>query len=384
VTARSAQSPLPATATSLQDHAPRQPPTLSDWLTSPANKWTFRHARELFGSARVGAGAGLPLVAAPAVLGADVDLVSYLERSHTDALVVLHDGGVAHEWYASNVLPGDRHILFSVTKSVVGLVAGALIAEGVIDEEGLVASYVPEAVGGGYASVTVRQLLDMTANIRFVEDYNGPDLRRYREAVGQIPTPDSQGILSFAVGLPQDGPHGRAFKYVSPTADVVGQVCERATGRALADLITTYVWHPMGAESEGDLLLDRFGAPRASGGFCATARDMARIGQLLLGDAHSESVALAVEDVKRAGDRAAWQAGNTRFFLADAAYRNLWYQLGGDVFLAAGIHGQRIYVDVHRRVVIAQQASLPVAFDARTWSETIPLFRAIARTLAGA
>jgi CubicO group peptidase (beta-lactamase class C family) len=80
-------------------------------------------------------------------------------------------------------------MVFSVTKSVVGIVCTRLIVEGVIDENAEVSTYLQETANGGYGSTSVRQLMDMTANIRFVEDYDGPDLLRYRLACGQVPSP---------------------------------------------------------------------------------------------------------------------------------------------------------------------------------------------------
>jgi CubicO group peptidase (beta-lactamase class C family) len=353
-------------------------PGLAEWLHPPANRWAFRHARELFWSERVGLGTTASLAQAGTDLVPDPAFASYLERSHTDALVVLVDGEFAREWYRPGVQPDDRHILFSVTKSVVGLVASALIAQGDLDDGVPVADYLPEVLVGGYASATVRQLLDMTVNVRFDEDYEGPDFIRYRKASGQIPSPDPEGIHAFAATVPSAGSNGHSMIYASPTADLAGWVCERATGRSLAELIRVHVWGPMGAEFEGDLLLDRYGAARASGGYCAAARDMARIGQLLL------SFDDAVADVGVAGDRQAWANGPMADFLPNSAYRSLWYQPGVQpgLYLAAGIYGQRIYVDTVRRVVIAQQSSLPTAFDPRTWSETMPLFDDVARTIA--
>jgi CubicO group peptidase (beta-lactamase class C family) len=186
----------------------------------------------------------------------------------------------------------------------------------------------------------------MTAAIRFVEDYDGPDVRAFREASGQVIAPDSPGLRAFAVGLPRGGEHGERLEYVSPTTDLAGWVCERAGGRPLAELIGDYIWAPMGAEWDGDLLLDRFGGARASGGLCATARDMARIGQLLVRDDLRGPIAEAVAAVKVPGDRHAWATGSLADFIPGAAYRSFWYQLPeqAGAYLAAGIYGQRIYV----------------------------------------
>jgi CubicO group peptidase (beta-lactamase class C family) len=299
--------------------------------------------------------------------------------------VVLSGGELAAEWYADGVGPDDRHMIFSCTKSVVGLVASALVAEGRLDDKAMVTTYVQEADQGGYADATVRDLLNMTADIEFVEHYDGPDVRAFRIASGQLEAPDSPGIHRYTVGLSRAGDPGRQVRYASPTTDLAGWVCERVTGRSLAELIADYIWEPMGAEWEADLLLDRFGASRASGGLCVAARDMARIGQILLREDLPTPLAAAAASVKQPGDAGTWSAGSLADFLPDSAYRDFWYQPPTDpeVYLAAGIYGQRIYVDVPRRVVIAQQASLPDSFDAQTWDETLPLFRRIAHQLAG-
>ncbi|WP_162528690.1 hypothetical protein, partial [Mycolicibacterium sp. CBMA 361] len=42
---------------------------------------------------------------------------------------------------------------------------------------------------------------------------------------------------------------------------------------------------------------------------------------------------------------------------------------------------QRIYVDTVARVVIAQQASLPTAYDELTWLETLPRFAGLTQSL---
>ena len=63
----------------------------------------------------------------------------------------------------------------SVTKSVVGCVAGILAGRGVLDPEAPVTTYVPEVEGSGYDGATVRHLLDMRTGVAFSETYLEPD-----------------------------------------------------------------------------------------------------------------------------------------------------------------------------------------------------------------
>ena len=63
----------------------------------------------------------------------------------------------------------------SVSKSVVGCVAGALVDRNLLDTDQPVTEYVPELAASGYADATVRHVLDMRSGVRFREDYLDPD-----------------------------------------------------------------------------------------------------------------------------------------------------------------------------------------------------------------
>jgi hypothetical protein len=78
-----------------------------------------------------------------------------------------------------------------------------------------------------------------------------------------------------------DGPHGGRFHYVSPNTDLLGWAIERAAGSAMPTWCRRVLWAPMGAQRDAYITVDRLGAPRCAGGVCATARDLARLGQLI-------------------------------------------------------------------------------------------------------
>jgi CubicO group peptidase (beta-lactamase class C family) len=309
---------------------------------------------------------------------------SLLDRTHADALIVLVDGGLALEWYAPGGSADDVHLLFSVTKSVTALVVGALAGHGLIDVDERVAAYVPATAAGGYGTATVRNLLDMTAAIRFIEDYGGADMRRYRKVAGLLPAGGTEGVHAYISQLPSDGEHGKQFRYVSPSTDVLGWICERAAGAPFAELLSTYVWVPMGAEADGDLLVDAFGVPRTGGGLSSTARDMARIGQLILDRGGGAIPEWFLSDLMTEGDHAIWAAGSIAHLFPHGAYRSCWYQPREDpgVVIAAGLYGQWLYVDVRRRVVVAKQSCGAAALDPSTDRAVFELLRDIARAAA--
>src|SRR6185295_9379607 len=194
--------------------------------------------------------------------------------------------------------------------------AGILAAKGRLDLEAPVTRLVPEVADTAYKGATLRQLLDMRAGILFDENYlatSGPIIA-YRKSTNWNPLEPGEKPSDLRSFYPQlresDGPHGGRFHYVSPNTDLLGWAIERATGERYADLMSQLLWQPLGAEQSAYITVDRLGAPRCAGGFCATARDLARVGQLILQGGRRDGTEIIpaawIEDVLKNGDRAAW------------------------------------------------------------------------------
>jgi CubicO group peptidase (beta-lactamase class C family) len=77
---------------------------------------------------------------------------------------------------------------------------------------------------------------------------------------------------------------GARFSYASAQTSVLSQVFQTAVGEDLAAYLGPRLWQRMGAEHEALWLQDRRGVVRASGSFCATLADYARLGALLAND----------------------------------------------------------------------------------------------------
>ena len=77
--------------------------------------------------------------------GSARSLAEHLAVIPVDALVVLHGDAFIFEWYAPGVAPTDQHIVFSVTKSITGLLAGALAGDARLDLDVDVVRYRPGA-----------------------------------------------------------------------------------------------------------------------------------------------------------------------------------------------------------------------------------------------
>jgi CubicO group peptidase (beta-lactamase class C family) len=394
------------------------PVTALNWQDPPANRWAFWHVGELLPTYRVphGDGTPRPLPAAPGRPDLLSVPVSRMDRTsgpppastvgdvlgdtYTDAYLVLQDGQLVTEWYGPLGAPDRTHALMSVSKSVVGCVAAVLIDRGELDPDAEITSYVPELAGSGFAGALVRHVYDMRSGVRFLEEYANPDsdIRRLDEWVEWQPGQGGpRGLYRFLATLQAEAPHGERFLYRSAESDVLGWVCERAAGRPMATLISELIWAPMGAEHDALLLHDGLGTAVHDGGLCATARDVARFGQMLLnggqvpdGTGSSRRVvppqwlrrAWAVD----ADTRSAFAASPAEWAFPGGWYRHqFWFRPGayGDVLLGLGIYGQMLYVSRRTGTVCVKFSTWPDAQNPAYLEDTLHAFDAIGGFLAG-
>jgi len=243
----------------------------------------------------------------------------------------------------------------------------------------------------------VRDLLDMRSGVKFSEDYLdlNAEVRVMEEAMGWRPTshhevPQSMYAYLAALGTARD--HGGVFEYRSCETDVLGWVCERASGTRMADLISTLVWAPIGAERDAEITCDGVGAAIHDGGMCATARDLARFGTMLLGDGEVAGRRVVPASWLRSSwaidldIRDAFARSASGPFLPGGWYRNKFWFLPrghGDILLCLGIYGQMVYVSPGTGTVAVKLSSWPQPQSPEMLHDTLLAFDAVGATLAG-
>ena len=162
--------------------APEDQVSLGNWREAPFNRWSFRHEREIIPTAEI---AHDPHRVRPLPIGlVDTDnirirgakdrvlsLDDFVMAASTDSLVILHRGRIIVERYADGMTAETPHILMSVSKSVLGLLTGILVSEGILDPDRQVTTVIPEVSETAYKRTTIRHLLDMRTGVAFDEDY---------------------------------------------------------------------------------------------------------------------------------------------------------------------------------------------------------------------
>lgn len=381
--------------------------TLDNWQTAPQLRWSFQHIEELFPTAVITRGTGpvADLLPAPADVrslpvtlydGTVTTVADVMARTDTDGWIVTRAGQVLAEEYPRGMAPAARHLLMSVSKSLVGIVAGALVDAGLLDPAAPLSSYVPELGASGFAGATVRHLLDMRSGIQFSEVYLDPlaEVRLLEQAIGWAPHTHPgvpHTMYEFLLTLRQKGPHGGPFEYRSGETDVLGWICEAAAGERMPALMSRVLWSRLGAEHDAFIGVDSVGSGMFDGGICASLRDLARFATMLAAGGTSmtgERVVGAtwLEDTYR-GDpdsREAFAASPTETLMPGGMYRNqFWLPYPDrDVLVCLGIHGQMVYVNPLTGVVAAKLSSWPEPQHAWKLFATLRAFDAVSAYLA--
>lgn len=374
----------------------------SDYFSFPKLRWTVCHIRELLPTKQVSRGIGPPV---PLTYAVDdgIDAVRFtplgggrqmtwkesLSANYTDGMLVIHKGRVVYERQLGCLDETGKHAAMSMTKSLTGLLAEILVAEGLLDDTANVAAIVPELSRSAFGSATVRQVMDMSTALDYSEDYADPkaDIWAYSTAASPLPKPKGysgpNGYFEYLQTVKQDGVHGKAFGYRTINTDALGWIVSRVAGKNLAELLSGRIWSRMGAEQDAYMTVDSKGTPFAGGGLSAGLRDLGRIGLLMLNGGEINGQRLfpqqVVEQIRAGGDKKAFAKAGYKT-LEGGSYRSMWWIFHNKhgAFAARGVHGQTIYVDPTAEMVIVRLSSFPTAKNAKIDPTSLPAYQAVA------
>ncbi|MBK5098871.1 MAG: serine hydrolase [Gemmatimonadetes bacterium] len=364
--------------------APESGVTSANWIDPPHNRSGFLRVSELTRTETISKGDKEPIDLARSERdlsrftfefdGAEHSISNLIAETYTDAILVLHRGSIVFERYEGTMAPTDRHLLMSVSKSIVSTLCGVLIGHGKLRPEDAVPAHVNELAGTSWDECTVRQLLDMRTGTEWNYERDEEDIfdvSGYREHA----RPDLPGdTASWIRTIRNTHGHGRDFRYISLVTDVLGRVLERAGNAPLPELISREIWSKIGAEKDADIIVDTSGFPVSEGGISATLRDVGQFGQMCLdrGQVRGAEVVPAAwfEGLDRDRELIGAFAGSPEFdpHWPEAFYRNNWWVYSSDpqIYAGLGVFGQVLLIHRPTRSVIVKFSSQPTMEDPGT------------------
>ena len=378
----------------------------SNYFSFPKLRWTVCHIRELLPTEEVSRGLGAPVPLEYDLDEAAIDEIAFrpigseeemtwkesLSANYTDGILILHKGKIIYERYLGCLEETGKHGAMSMTKSLTGLLAEILVAEGKLDDSALVSSIIPELEKSAFGNATVRQVMDMTTGLSYSEDYSNPDadIWKYSAAASPLPKPKGymgpDGYFEYLQTVQPEGVHGDAFHYKTINTDTLGWIVSRVSGMEITELLSERIWSRMGAEQDAYMTVDGKGTPFAGGGLSAGLRDLGRIGLLMLNEGEINGERLfpsqVVAGIRSGGSKEAFAKAGYKT-LEGGSYRGMWWLFHNDhgAFAARGVHGQTIYIDPTADMVIVRLASFPTAKNAKIDPTSLPAYQAVAEYL---
>ena len=381
--------------------------TVENWLQAPNNRNSFQIVQTLFPTIRIRRGQGsvsnfgtapmdLASLTCTTSCGDACTIGEMLDTRFVDAFLVVKNGSLVFERYFNGMSNDSHHLLNSVTKSVIGMLTGIVVGMGRLDPADRVTKYLPELADTAFAETSVRHALDMSAAVAYNEDYANPDADFWRETavLGWRPSlagPDSpKTLFDFIKRL-----HGKAqqdgakYCYRTVLTNLIGMVLERATGRRLAELLETELWAKLGTEHDATIVADRSGFPYVGAGMNASARDLARFGQMIVqrGFFNGSQIVPAswIDDTLQPNGEAmsAFAQSDYGPALPGGQYRNQCWGIDPSrgILMAVGIYGQFIYMNVPKAITIVQFSSQPQPADVPMFLDVLAAMGAVADAL---
>jgi CubicO group peptidase (beta-lactamase class C family) len=279
-------------------------------------------------------------------------LLDYLTQGGALAFVVVRDGAIACEWYGNGGARGLPASAFSISKTVTSLLLARAVAEGKLSSlADPITEHVPALAAGDrrFAAITLADLVDMRSGIAFVDALSFPWV-----------TSDPPEVY-YATDLARtvlertriEGPPGR-FVYNDYAPNLIGLALEQGYGMRSTAAPMQALWSELGAETAAAWTVDDRGFAWHESGLVATARDLARIGQLMLDDGKVGSRQVAPAAFLARSVDPAGRARATAFAGVELGYRNGWWIPSNDELLAMGAHGQVMLVSRANRTVIVR------------------------------
>ena len=214
--------------------------------------------------------------------------LSYLQQYKSAAFLVAKNGKLLHETYFAPYTEVSKTNSFSMAKTVTTMQVGLAVQQGLIPSfDAPITQFLPEyASNARGAKATLSQLSSMKAGHDWTENYKLP----FNVTTNLYFGTDAEKAV---LGQDFEREPGTEYEYSSGSTQLLGVILKRAIQKKnpqsnVSEHLSQSLWQPLGMEKDAIYTLDR---PSEEGGmertYCcifATARDYAKLGQLLLQD----------------------------------------------------------------------------------------------------
>lgn len=219
------------------------------------------------------------------------NLISTLTGMKAVAFLVIKKDSIANEMYWDGYTDTSISNSFSMAKSVVSILVGAAIKDGLIKSVNQpVGDFLPEFASGDKAKITIKHLLQMSSGLNFDEGTSYTNPASVITSDIMVAYYDDKLYNTVASKIAVEKP-GVYFDYKSGDTQLLAFIVMKATGKKLSEYFYEKIWNIVGAEKKALWSLDKANGYEKA--FCclnSNARDFARIGKLYLNKGYANGV----------------------------------------------------------------------------------------------
>jgi CubicO group peptidase (beta-lactamase class C family) len=313
--------------------------------------------------------------------GGRYDIDGYLDRNPVTGLLVAQGDTILVERYQYDRTDRMRLTSFSMAKTIVALLVGLAVQDGLITSlDDPAERYAPTLAGREYGRTPLRALLTMSSGVKFHEDYVGIDdaARLSQATFGRQSAGGAAAVTAFNERI---APAGTRWYYASAETFVLALVAREVFRRSLAAVLQERIWQPMGAEADATWLTDKSDLEIGYMGFNAVLRDYARLGMMLANGGRVGGRPLVDGAWIDAMSTAAFSPSQTGKPFG-YGYQTWILQGRTPAFALFGVRGQYIFIEPRRQLVMVNTAARSSATDPGNAS-TFALWGALVSALGG-
>jgi len=210
---------------------------------------------------------------------ADLDaMAAWAEERDTYVLIIVHKGMVQLERYWQQGKPDVLTNGRAITRSVTPMVLGFAVADGNLDLDDPIGTYITEWQDDPRGEITVRQLAQNASGLEIAPSL-GLDVIHGNKDLCLVYCGD---VVGAALAYDKTSEPGTRFEVAQENTQLLALVIERAMGEPIQEVLSERVWQKIGA-GNSTFQFDRpGGVARVMCCMRAAPRDWARLGVLIL------------------------------------------------------------------------------------------------------
>lgn len=222
------------------------------------------------------------LVAANASPMTEMEQIAFAPNTQTDSLLLYSDGELIFERYENGYTKDNKHVAWSVSKSISSAIIGALVYQNKLDIKKSICEYVSAAKEFNHCDTTTHDFLSWSSGLYWNEMYEDANGDREQSSVAQLLYGDGvSDTTKFMYSHPKDIMGKKKWNYSTGDSTFLMGIAKAVVPKAEEQTFPwKYLFEPLNIDvTFGQDQTGNFGGGSS---IYIRPRDLARIGELYI------------------------------------------------------------------------------------------------------